>query len=238
MKLTLFVVLCGLATVLAVPMTELATRSEEFRLLFDALHTEKDEFVKLTRTLTRAELKMLNEASQKLLAQMWNDVEHFFDDTRALIAEFILYPNAVEDCLLGLTEEIVAERIRAAGEMSSCAAYKINIKESLADEFRQLGNVLQRISTAAAEYTLFTFASHNSFIDSAGHLRWLEENYENQRVFWETTARTEAQADLDALEVNRPALIQEFTACLNVIRDQMTVVDRNINQRLPRCLND
>ncbi|XP_055534388.1 uncharacterized protein LOC129723911 [Wyeomyia smithii] len=238
MKLTLFIVLCGLSMALAVPMTELAERSEEFRILFDDLHIEKDEFVQLTRTLTRAELKLLNEASQSMIAESWSTIEHFFDDTRALIGEFILYPNANEECLLGLTEEIVAERIRAADEMSACAAFKINIKEELADDFRNLGYTLQRISTTAAEYTLFTYAGHNSFINSAGHLEWLEQNYERQREFWDTTARTEAQADLDELEVNRPALVAEFQACLDNIPVQMTEVDRNINARMLQCLGD
>ncbi|XP_058455108.1 uncharacterized protein LOC131432687 [Malaya genurostris] len=237
MKLSLLVALCGLATVLAVPMTELRERTEEFRTRFDELHREKNEFVDIVRQLSNYELRKLNEASQSLIAHTWSDIEHFFDDTRTIIGEMILYPNADEECLLGLTEEIVAERIRAADAMSACAAFKINIKESLAEEMRSLGNTLQIISTAAAEYTLFTFASHNSFINSAGHLQWLEDNYERQRVFWDTTARNEAQADLDAMEVNRPALIREFEACLAGINDDMAEVDRNINQRLPRCLN-
>ncbi|KAL1379792.1 hypothetical protein pipiens_014639 [Culex pipiens pipiens] len=237
MKLLTLAVLCGLAVLSsAFTMSELARISEEFRVMFDELHEEKDAFVNLARIFTRAELKLLNEATTMNLAESWSDIEHHFDITRSLIAEMILAPEADEECLLGLTEEIVAEQIRAADEMSNCAADKIAIKEGIADEFRDLVNVLQRISTAAAEYTLFTYASHNSFIDPEGHIEWLERNYQNQVDFWENVARAEAQEDLDNLEINRPQLVEENRQCLARIQDAMAEVDRSINQRLPRCL--
>ncbi|XP_055534397.1 uncharacterized protein LOC129723920 [Wyeomyia smithii] len=238
MNVLLLVVFCVASTVSAVPMTELAERTEEFRILFDNLHMEKDEFVDLTRALTTWELRLLNDASQQYIAEMWSIIEHRFDETREAIANATTEANANEDCLLGLVEEIVAERIRAADEISACAAFKINVKEGLADDFRNLGNTLQQISTAAAEYTLFTFAGHNSFINSAGHLDWLEHNYELQREFWETTALVEAQADLDELEVNRPALLAEFRECLSHIPVEMDEVDQDITDRMPGCMNN
>ncbi|XP_065085892.1 uncharacterized protein LOC135707908 [Ochlerotatus camptorhynchus] len=239
--LSLTVITCGLLVLAnAKPsrssMTELADITEEFRVKFDKLHTEKDEFVNLARIITRAELKLLNEATTKNLADAWSDIDHHFDNTRKIIADMILYPNANEDCMLGLVEEIVAERIRAAYEMSLCAADKIAIKEGLADEFRDLVSLLQRISSAAAEYTLFSFANHNSFIDPEGHIDWLERNFQNQVDFWDNVARPEAQEDLDNLEMNRPDLVEENRACLDRIQVQMTEVDRNINQRLGQCL--
>lgn len=217
-------------------MTELARITEMFRKKFDDLHEEKDAFVNLARIITRAELKLLNEATAENLADAWSDIDHHFDNTRKIIGDMILYPNANEDCMLGLVEEIVAERIRAADEMSRCASDKIAVKEGLADEFRDLVNLLQRISTAAAEYTLYSFANHNSFIDSEGQIGWLERNYQNQMEFWDNVARPEAQEDLDNLEMNRPDLVAENRACLDNIQVEMTVVDRSINQRMGQCL--
>ena len=71
--------------------------------MFDELHGEKDEFVSLARIITRAELKLLNEATAMNLAESWSDIEHHFDYTRSLIAEMILAPEAEadEECLLG-----------------------------------------------------------------------------------------------------------------------------------------
>ncbi|EAT35944.1 AAEL011935-PA [Aedes aegypti] len=241
--LTLTAIACGLLVLASAKpaarsytMDELARIVEEFRVKFDDLHEEKDAFVNLARIITRAELKLLNEATVDNLADAWSDIEHHFDGTRKIIGDMIILPNANEECLLGLVEEIVAERIRAADEMSRCASDKIGIKEGLADEFRSLVNLLQRISTAAAEYTLYSFANHNSFVDPEEQIEWLERNYQNQVYFWDNVARPEAQEDLDYLEVNRPYLVEENRLCLERIQVQMTEVDRSINQRINQCV--
>ncbi|XP_058455096.1 uncharacterized protein LOC131432681 [Malaya genurostris] len=236
--LLLTVLLYGLATAAKlrepskrVPMGELAERTEEFRVAFDELHTEKDGFVQITRLLSSGELHLLNRASLTVIGHAWSNITNHFNET----LESIDSSDGAEDCLEELREEILAEQIRAADEMSECAAFKIQIKEGLSDEFRALGNTLQIISTMAAEYTLYTFAIHNSFIESADHLDWLERNFELQRNFWDTTARIEAQADLDAIEANRPALIKEFTECLSHIPEVLDEFNEDILTRLEQC---
>ncbi|XP_062540367.1 uncharacterized protein LOC134208402 [Armigeres subalbatus] len=244
MKLSTFTVLvCGLMVVAyAAPTThnysmeELGRIIEEYRVKFDDLHEEKDAFLVFARIVVRAELKMLNEAVTENLGQAWSDIDHHFDSTRKIIGDMIITPGANEQCLLGLVEEIVAERIRAADEMSLCAADKIVIKESLADEMRTLVNLLQRISTAAAEYTLYSFSNHNSLLDPESHIEWLERNYQNQVNFWDNYARPEAQEDLDNMEINRPLLVQENLLCLERIQLDMAEVDRNINLRINQCI--
>ncbi|XP_055587533.1 uncharacterized protein LOC129739978 [Uranotaenia lowii] len=243
MKLLVFAIVLGVvASVTAKPsprqfsMEEFARLTEEFRERFDDLHEEKDRFVSLVRIIARGELNLLNRAVLENLGNAWSDIEHEFDDTRATIAERILDPNADEDCLLGLVSELVAEQVRAGSAMSSCAADKYDVKSTIADEMRALANILQRISTAAAEYTLYSYATHNSFTDAEDQLEWLEQNFQNQENFWNDVARPEAQEDVDNLELNRPILVEENRLCLERIIADMALVERNVNNRIQQCI--
>uniref|UniRef100_A0A182P632 Protein TsetseEP domain-containing protein n=1 Tax=Anopheles epiroticus TaxID=199890 RepID=A0A182P632_9DIPT len=234
-SLALCVLLAAVSVTAQLSMRELAEITEEFRVRFDELHDDKDDFVRLTRVLTRAELKGLNEATLVNLGNARNDIDDALADTREQIANAILEPNANEECLLGLVDRVIEEGRRAGEGMSACAADKINIKEGLGDEFRTLTNTLQRIATAASEYTLYTFAIHNSFTDPDDHVEWLEENYANQVDFWDNVARPEAQEDLDNLEINRPALVEENRVCLAAVVTALNTALNTIQGQINSC---
>ncbi|XP_053668929.1 uncharacterized protein LOC128719330 [Anopheles marshallii] len=234
-SIALCVLLAAVSITAQISMRELTEITEDFRVRFDELHEDKDDFIRLTRVLTRAELKGLNEATLENLANARNDVDEILFDTREEIAAAILVPNANEQCLLGLVDTVIAEGRRAGEGMSSCAADKIAIKEGLGDEFRALSNTLQRIATAASEYTLYTFAIHNSFAEPDEHVEWLEENYDNQVSFWNNVARPEAQEDLDNLEINRPALIEENRLCLNAVITSLNTAMNTVRGQINNC---
>uniref|UniRef100_A0A182SW40 EF-hand domain-containing protein n=1 Tax=Anopheles maculatus TaxID=74869 RepID=A0A182SW40_9DIPT len=231
----LCVLLAAASVTAQLSMRELTEITEDFRVRFDDLHDDKDGFISLTRVLTRAELKGLNEATLENLAIARNDIDDLLTETREDIASAILEPNANEACLLALVDTVIAEGRRAGEGMSSCAADKIAIKEGLGDEFRALTNTLQRIATAASEYTLYTFAIHNSFTDPEEHVEWLEENYENQLSFWDNVARPEAQEDLDNLEINRPALVEENRLCLEAVVTSLNTAMNTVRQQINSC---
>uniref|UniRef100_A0A182K9D7 Protein TsetseEP domain-containing protein n=1 Tax=Anopheles christyi TaxID=43041 RepID=A0A182K9D7_9DIPT len=234
-SLALCVLFAAVSVTAQLSMRELAEITEEYRVRFDELHDEKDAFVRLTRVLTRAELKGLNEATLVNLGNARNDIDDVLADTREQIANAILQPNANEQCLLGLVDRVIEEGRRAGEGMSACAADKITIKEGLGDEFRALTNTLQRIATAASEYTLYTFAIHNSFTDPEEHVEWLEENYANQVEFWDNVARPEAQEDLDNLEINRPALVEENRVCLNGVISRLNTAMNTVRAQINSC---
>ncbi|XP_049284031.1 uncharacterized protein LOC125764155 [Anopheles funestus] len=234
-SITLCVLLAAVSIQAQLSMRELSEITETFRVRFDDLHDDKDDFINLARRLTRAELKGLNEATLANLANAREDIDDILLDTREEIAAAIIEPNANEQCLLGLVDTVIAEG-RTAGEgMSACAADKIAIKEGLGDEFRALTNTLQRIATAASEYTLYTFAIHNSFTDPEEHVEWLEENYDNQVEFWDNVARPEAQEDLDNLEINRPALVEENRQCLNAVVTSLNTAMNTVRGQINSC---
>ncbi|XP_052890895.1 uncharacterized protein LOC128299081 [Anopheles moucheti] len=234
-SIALCVLLAAVSVTAQISMRELAEITEDFRVRFDDLHEDKDGFIRLTRVLTRAELKGLNEATLENLANARNDIDEVLFNVREDIAAAILQPNANEQCLLGLVNTVIAEGVRAGEGMSSCAADKIAIKEGLGDEFRTLSNTLQRIATAASEYTLYTFAIHNSFADPEEHVEWLEDNYDNQVTFWNNVARPEAQEDLDNLEINRPALIEENRLCLNAVVTSLNTAMNTVRGQINNC---
>ncbi|XP_058117562.1 uncharacterized protein LOC131287208 [Anopheles ziemanni] len=229
------VLLAAVSVTAQISMRELAEITEEYRVRFDELHADKDAFIRLARVFIRAELKGLNEATLANLADARNEIDDILTDARADIADAILLPNANEQCLLNLVETVIAEGSRAGDDMSSCAADKIAIKEGLGDEFRTLTNTLQRISTAAAEYTLYTFAIHDSFNDPEDHIDWLERNYANQVAFWDEVARPEAQEDLDNMEINRPILVAENRACLDAAIARLNTAMQNVRIQINGC---
>uniref|UniRef100_A0A182WQR3 Protein TsetseEP domain-containing protein n=1 Tax=Anopheles minimus TaxID=112268 RepID=A0A182WQR3_9DIPT len=234
-SVALCVLLAAVSVTAQLSMRELSEITEDFRVRFDDLHDDKDDFIQLARTLTRAELKGLNEATLENLGNARNDIDDILTETREDIAEAILEPNANEQCLLALVDTVIAEGRRAGEGMSACAADKIAIKEGLGDEFRALTNTLQRIATAASEYTLYTFAIHNSFTEPEEHVEWLEENYDNQVEFWDNVARPEAQEDLDNLEINRPALVEENRLCLQAVITSLNTAMNTVRGQINSC---
>uniref|UniRef100_A0A182IKK0 Protein TsetseEP domain-containing protein n=1 Tax=Anopheles atroparvus TaxID=41427 RepID=A0A182IKK0_ANOAO len=239
MKTFSSVAVCVLLAVVSVTaqisMRELAEITEEYRVRFDELYEDKDAFIRLARVIIRAELKGLNEATLENLANARNEIDDILTETREDIANAILLPNANEQCLLDLVNTVIAEGSQAGDGMSSCAADKIAIKEGLGDEFRTLTNTLQRIATAASEYTLYTFAIHDSFNDPEDHIDWLERNYANQVAFWDEVARPEAQEDLDNMELNRPILVAENRACLDAVIARLNTAMQNVRIQINGC---
>uniref|UniRef100_A0AAG5CQA5 Protein TsetseEP domain-containing protein n=1 Tax=Anopheles atroparvus TaxID=41427 RepID=A0AAG5CQA5_ANOAO len=239
MKTFSSVAVCVLLAVVSVTaqisMRELAEITEEYRVRFDELYEDKDAFIRLARVIIRAELKGLNEATLENLANARNEIDDILTETREDIANAILLPNANEQCLLDLVNTVISEGSQAGDGMSSCAADKIAIKEGLGDEFRTLTNTLQRIATAASEYTLYTFAIHDSFNDPEDHIDWLERNYANQVAFWDEVARPEAQEDLDNMELNRPILVAENRACLDAVIARLNTAMQNVRIQINGC---
>uniref|UniRef100_A0A182NL54 Protein TsetseEP domain-containing protein n=1 Tax=Anopheles dirus TaxID=7168 RepID=A0A182NL54_9DIPT len=239
MKLFVALLCVALAAVTGVSaqtsLGELAEIVEQYRVRFDELHEDKDSFVRLARTLIRAELKGLNEATLANLGNAREDIDDILTETREAIAAAIILPNANEQCLLALVDTVIAQGRVAGDGMSTCAADKIAIKEGLGDEFRELTNTLQRISQAAAEYTMYSFAIHNSVADPADHADWLERNYNTQVEFWDNVARPEAQEDLDNLEINRPALVEENRVCLAGVITRLNTAMQNVRVQINGC---
>ncbi|XP_035774334.1 uncharacterized protein LOC118457126 [Anopheles albimanus] len=216
-------------------MSEFGEIVDQYRVRFEELSEDKDAFVRLARVLIRAELKGLNEATLANLADARNEIDDVLTEIRTEIADATLEANANEECLLRLVDLVIDEGRTAGDGMSSCAADKIEIKEGLGDEFRTLTNTLQRISTAAAEYPLFSYTQHNSFAEPQEHVDWLEENYDAQVAFWDNVARPEAQEDLDNLEINRPALVAENRACLDAVVARLNTAVNGIRQQINSC---
>ncbi|XP_058059575.1 uncharacterized protein LOC131210356 [Anopheles bellator] len=239
MKTFSVVVLCiffaAVSVTAQLSMQELATITEDFRVRFDALHEDKDEFLRFARVLIRAEMHGLNEATLVNLGEARNEIEELLSEVRTDIANAIIQPNANEQCLLNLVNTVIAEGRTAGAGMSSCAADKIAIKEGLGDEFRTLTNTLQRLAQATSEYTLYTFAIHDSFNNPQSHVDWLETNYANQVTFWDDVARPEAQDDLDNMEANRPTLVAENRVCLDGVVSRLYSVLVGVRLQINLC---
>ncbi|XP_052866090.1 uncharacterized protein LOC128272339 [Anopheles cruzii] len=214
---------------------ELQAALEEYRVRFDDLHTEKDQFLQFARTGLWASLRHMNEEVLQDLGETRNTVEFGFDDVRTEISLVIINGTSNEQCLLDLVREIIDEKVVLGTEISRCAAVTIATMDALPQSFYEFINLLQRLSSSIAETTLYSFVSQNSVIDPERHLAFLEDAFVETERTWVEEALPLIQFELDAMEYNRPVIVDENAECLQVIAAQQQSFEANIRSRIPTC---
>uniref|UniRef100_A0A182NL55 Uncharacterized protein n=1 Tax=Anopheles dirus TaxID=7168 RepID=A0A182NL55_9DIPT len=223
-------------TVIKPRSQELRDAIEEYRVRFDELHKEKDQFLQFGRTGLWATVRHMNEDVLQDLGETRNIVEYGFDDVRLEISLLIVEGNHNEQCLLDLVYEIVAEKVQLGNQISVCAAGTTDEKDSLPASFYEFLNLLQRLSNSIAETTLYTFVSQNSVSDPERHLEFLQEAYEETERAWTQEALPLMQFELDAMEYNRPLIVADNAQCLQAINEQQQAFEDSIRARMPLCL--
>ncbi|ETN57737.1 hypothetical protein AND_010695 [Anopheles darlingi] len=214
---------------------ELREAIEEYRVRFNELHQEKDQFLQFARTGLWASVRYMNEDILENLGEVRNTIEYGFDDVRLEISLQIVEGTHNEQCLLDLVYEIVDEKVRLGDELSRCSSTATDAKDSLPESFYEFLNLLQRISTSIAETTLYTFINQNSVSDPERHLEYLREAYEETERSWLEEALPLMQFELDAMEYNRPLIVADNAECLAVIIEQQQSFEDNIRARIPSC---
>ncbi|XP_035902379.1 uncharacterized protein LOC118507685 [Anopheles stephensi] len=215
---------------------ELREAIEEYRVRFDELHKEKDQFLQFGRTGLWATVRAMNEEILVDLGETRNTVEYGFDDVRLDISLLIVEGNHNEQCLLDLVYEIVAEKVELGDEISRCAAGATETKDALPESFYEFINLLQRLSNSIAETTLYSFVSQNSVTDPERHLEFLQEAFEETDRAWNEEALPLMQFELDAMEYNRPLIVADNAQCLQTIVDRQQAFEDSIRARIPSCL--
>uniref|UniRef100_A0A182K0T3 Protein TsetseEP domain-containing protein n=1 Tax=Anopheles christyi TaxID=43041 RepID=A0A182K0T3_9DIPT len=215
---------------------ELRDAIEEYRVRFDELHKEKDQFLQFARTGLWASVRGMNEEVLQDLGETRNNVEYGFDDVRLEISLLIVEGNHNEQCLLDLVYEIVREKVQLGDEISRCADDANDAKDALPESFYEFLNLLQRLSNAIAETTLYTFVGQNSVTDPERHLEYLQESFAETDRAWTQEALPLVQFELDAMEYNRPLIVADTAQCLQVINDKQQAFEDSIRQRIPSCL--
>ncbi|EGK96722.1 AGAP013272-PA [Anopheles gambiae str. PEST] len=215
---------------------ELRDAIEEYRVRFDELHKEKDQFLQFARTGLWATVRAMNEEVLQDMGETRNIVEYGFDDVRLDISLLIVEGNHNEQCLLDLVYEIVEEKVLLGQEISRCADDTTDAKDSLPESFYEFLNLLQRLSNSIAETTLYTFVSQNSVNDPERHLEFLEESFEETDRAWNEEALPLVQFELDAMEYNRPLIVADNAQCLQAINDRQQAFEDSIRERIPSCL--
>uniref|UniRef100_A0A182MAQ5 Protein TsetseEP domain-containing protein n=1 Tax=Anopheles culicifacies TaxID=139723 RepID=A0A182MAQ5_9DIPT len=215
---------------------ELREAIEEYRVRFDELHKEKDQFLQFARTGLWATVRRMNEEVLVDLGETRNIVEYGFDDVRLDISLLIVEGNHDEQCLLNLVYDIVDEKVRLGEEISRCSAGTTDTKDSLPASFYEFLNLLQRLSNSIAETTLYTFVSQNSVADPERHLEFLQESFAETDRAWNEEALPLVQFELDAMEYNRPLIVADNAECLQEIQNSQQAFEDSIRQRISSCL--
>uniref|UniRef100_A0A182P633 Protein TsetseEP domain-containing protein n=1 Tax=Anopheles epiroticus TaxID=199890 RepID=A0A182P633_9DIPT len=215
---------------------ELRDAIEEYRVRFDELHKEKDQFLQFARTGLWASVRAMNEEVLQDLGETRNNVEYGFDDVRLEISLLIVEGNHNEQCLLDLVYDIVEEKVRLGEEISRCADDTNDAKDALPESFYEFLNLLQRLSNSIAETTLYSFVSQNSVTDPERHLAFLEESFAETDRAWNEEALPLVQFELDAMEYNRPLIVADSAQCLQVINDRQQAFEDSIRQQIPSCM--
>ncbi|XP_058117561.1 uncharacterized protein LOC131287207 [Anopheles ziemanni] len=215
---------------------ELREALEEYRVRFDELHREKDQFLQFARTGLWASVRTMNEQVLEDLGEARNNAEYGFDDVRLEISLLIVEGNHQEQCLLDLVYEIVDEKVRLGDEISACAAGTTESKDSLPESFYEFLNLLQRLSNSIAELTLYSFISQNAVADPERHLEFLEETFVETERTWNDEARPLMQFELDAMEYNRPLIVADNADCLQVVAEAQQSFEDYIREKIPSCL--
>ncbi|XP_052890894.1 uncharacterized protein LOC128299080 [Anopheles moucheti] len=215
---------------------ELREAIEDYRVRFDDLHKEKDQFLQFARTGLFATVRRMNEEVLIDLGEARNTVEYGFDDVRLEISLAIVEGNHNEQCLLDLVYEIVAEKVQLGDEISRCSAGTTDTKDALPASFYEFIDLLQRLSNSIAETTLYTFVSQNSVSDPERHLEFLQESYDETARAWNEEALPLMQFELDAMEYNRPLIVADNAECLQVVVERQQGFEDTIRERIPSCL--
>ncbi|EDS33647.1 conserved hypothetical protein [Culex quinquefasciatus] len=232
-----------LATIAAAPSSipskkstigELVEIVEEYRVLFEELSQEKDQMLAFARTGLFASYRHMNEAILENLGETRNTIEYGFDELRTDIAAAIL-DGGDEDCLLGLASEIRDEQRALATGMSICSQFTTDVKDDLSYSFYEVLELLQRLSTALSEYTTWSFSTHNSVTDPQEHAEYLRRTYVESRDMWEYEVLPIIQFQIDAIEYNRPIVVDDNMDCLEKIVDQMPMFEEYIRGKMETC---